>query len=149
MGRIIFSLRIKNLPENFIIHFSAINSFWKVFIRWENVLGISFFELVSYTFWGLPRWNSHKESACQCRRCRRHRFDPWVGKRLWSRKWQPTPDFLPGKSHGQRSLGGYSPWGCKESDMTEHARTAIQFEESLNRKYLGHILNRNPESIIH
>ena len=38
----------------------------------------------------------------------------------WRRKWQPTTVFLPGKSHGQKSLGGYSPWGCKESDMTEH-----------------------------
>ena len=37
------------------------------------------------------------------------------------RKWQPTPKFLPGESHGQRSLVGYSPWGCRESDMTEHA----------------------------
>ena len=46
------------------------------------------------------------------------RFDLWVGKIPWRRKWQPTPVFLPGKSHGQRSLSGYSPWGCKESDMT-------------------------------
>ena len=38
---------------------------------------------------------------------------------LWRRQWHPTPVFLPGKSHGQRSLLGYSPWGCKESDMTE------------------------------
>ena len=38
----------------------------------------------------------------------------------WKRKWQPTPVFLPGKSHGQRSLEGYSPWGHKELDMTEH-----------------------------
>ena len=45
-------------------------------------------------------------------------FDPWVGKIPWRRKWQPTPVFLPGKCHGQRSLVGYSPWGCKESDMT-------------------------------
>ena len=37
----------------------------------------------------------------------------------WRRKWQPTPVFLPGKSHGQRSLAGYSPWGPKELDMTE------------------------------
>ena len=42
---------------------------------------------------------------------RRHRFDPWVGKILWRREWQPTPVFLPGESHGQRSLDGYSPWG--------------------------------------
>ena len=37
----------------------------------------------------------------------------------WSRKWQPTSVFLPGESHGRKSLAGYSPWGCKESDMTE------------------------------
>ena len=62
---------------------------------------------------------STKESICQCRRHKRHGFDPWVGKILWSRKWQPAPAFLPGESHGQRSLVSYSPWGCKESDMTE------------------------------
>ena len=41
------------------------------------------------------------------------------GKIIRSRKWQPTPVFLPGKFHGQRSLAGHSPWGLKESDMTE------------------------------
>ena len=46
-------------------------------------------------------------------------FNPWVGKIPWRRKWQPTPVPLPGKSHGQRSLVGYSPWGRKESDPTE------------------------------
>ena len=39
---------------------------------------------------------------------------------FWRREWQSTPVFLPGKSHGQRSLVGYSPWGCKELDMTEN-----------------------------
>ena len=48
-----------------------------------------------------------------------HRFDPWVGKIPWRRKWQPPPVFLPGKSHGQRSLVDYSPQGCKESNTTE------------------------------
>ena len=43
----------------------------------------------------------------------------WGGKIPWRRAWQPTPVFLPGKSHGQRSLAGYSPWGHKESDTTE------------------------------
>ena len=46
-------------------------------------------------------------------------FDPWVRKIPWRRKWQPTPIFLPGESHGQENLVGYSPWGHKESDMTE------------------------------
>ena len=50
----------------------------------------------------------------------RHGFDPPVGKIPWRRKWQPTPVFLPGESHGQRSLVGYSPWGHHESDMAEH-----------------------------
>ena len=60
-----------------------------------------------------------KESASQCRSCRRHGFDPWVRKIPWSRKCQPFPVFLPGKFHGQRSLAGYSPCGHKELDTTE------------------------------
>ena len=60
------------------------------------------------TYW-LPRWHNGKESACQCRRCKRCRFSPWVGKILWRRKWQPTPVFLPGK--GKRNLAGCHPWG--------------------------------------
>ena len=55
-----------------------------------------------------------------CLQCRRPGFNPWVRKIPWRRKWQPTPVFsLPGESRGQRSLVGYSPWGCKELDMTE------------------------------
>ena len=50
-------------------------------------------------------------------------FNPWAGKTPWSRKWQPTPVFLPGKSHGQQSLADYSPWDHKELDMTEHTHT--------------------------
>ena len=59
----------------------------------------------------------------KCSRHRRLRFDPWVGKVPWRRKWQPTPVFLPGKSHGQKSLTGYGPWGRKESDITERLST--------------------------
>ena len=53
----------------------------------------------------------------------------WVGKILWRREWQPTPVFLPGEPHGQRSVAGYSPWGHKESDTTErltHMRSLRQ-----------------------
>ena len=77
------------------------------------------YEATYISVWGFPRWLSSKESACQKRRCRRHWFDLWVGKIPWRRKWQPTPIFLPGKYHGQRSLAGYSPWGCKELDTTK------------------------------
>ena len=59
---------------------------------------------------GLRRWCSGKEYACQCRR---QRFNPWVRRIPWRRKWQPIPVFLPGKSHGQRIPVGYSPWGHK------------------------------------
>jgi len=49
----------------------------------------------------------------------RLRFDPWVGMIFWRREWLPTPVFLSGEFHGQRSLVGYSPWDCKELDTTE------------------------------
>ena len=54
-----------------------------------------------------------------CLQCRTAGFNPWVGKIPWERKWQPTPVFLPGESHGQRGLEGYSLWICKELDTTE------------------------------
>ena len=63
-----------------------------------------------------PRSTSGKEHICQFRRHMRCGFDPWVGKIPWRRTWQPIPVFLPGESHGQRSLVGYSPWGRKESE---------------------------------
>ena len=50
-------------------------------------------------------------------------FDPWVGKIPWRRKWQPTLVFLPGKSYGQRSLVGYSPWGCKSQTRLSNLTT--------------------------
>ena len=62
---------------------------------------------------GFPGGASGKEPACQCRRCTRLRFDPWVGKIPWERAWQPTLVFLRGESQGQRGLAGYSPWGCR------------------------------------
>ena len=64
------------------------------------------------SFVGLPRW-------CHWRRCKRREFDPWVRKIPWRKAWQSTPVFLPGESHGQRSLVGYDPWGHKEWDTTK------------------------------
>ena len=64
---------------------------------------------------GLPGW--FRWSVCL--QCGRPGFDPWVRKILWRRKWHPIPVLLPGKSHVQRSVAGYSPWGRKESDTTE------------------------------
>ena len=58
---------------------------------------------------GFPGGTRDKELACQCRRHKRHGFSLWVRKIPWKRAWQPTPVFLSGGSHGQRSLVGYSP----------------------------------------
>ena len=91
---------------------------------------------------GLPSWHRGKESACRCRRPKKRRFDPRVRKILPRRKWQPSPVFLPGKFHEQRSLAGYNPWGHKESDMTEHTHTYLVLNTyavtniSLLKKYI-------------
>ena len=78
---------------------------------------------------GLPLWLSWWRIHLQCGR---PGFDPWVGKIPWRRKWQSTPGLLPGESHGQRSLVGYSPWGLKESDTTERLHfTSLQGSFSL------------------
>ena len=58
---------------------------------------------------GFPGGTSGKEHTCQFRRHQRHRFDPWIRKIPWRGAWQPTPVFLPGESHGPRSLVSYSP----------------------------------------
>ena len=75
-----------------------------------------FFYIGVQPIMGFPGGTSGKEVTC---RCKRHGSDPWVGKIPWRRAWQPTPVFLPGESHGQRSLAGYSLWTHKEPDTTE------------------------------
>ena len=79
----------------------------------------SYFIKIGVVTRGLPGGTSGKEPTYQSRRCRRCGFDPWFRKIPWRRAWQPIPVFLPGESHGHRSLVGYSPWACKESDTTE------------------------------
>ena len=69
---------------------------------------------------GFPGGSMVKKPACQCSRCD---FSLRVRKIPWRRAWQPTPVFLPGEFHGQRSLVSYSPWGHKEQDSAEHAHT--------------------------
>ena len=68
---------------------------------------------------GFPGGASGKELACQCRRREAHGFDSSVGKIPWRKAGQPTPVFMPGESHGQKSLMGRCQLGCKELDTTE------------------------------
>ena len=70
----------------------------------------------SYLLRGLPWSLRQLKHACHYRR---PGFDPWVRKIPWRREKQAIPGFLPGEFHGQRSLAGYSPWGCKELYTTE------------------------------
>ena len=68
---------------------------------------------------GFPGGTS-EGSVCQCKRPKRHRFDSWMGTIPWRGPWQPAPVFLPGESHGQRSLVGYSPYGLRvEHDWSD------------------------------
>ena len=83
----------------------------------------------------LPRWHNGKESTHQCRRSRRRGFDPWFWKILWRRKWQITSIFSPGKSHGQRSLVGYSPQGCKALETIEQLSTHTLYTDTLYNTY--------------
>ena len=74
-----------------------------------------------------------KEHICNAGDAARCEFDLHVRKFPWRREWQPIPAFLPGESHGQRSLAGYSPWGREESDTTEMTKQARR-EDDANRE---------------
>jgi len=86
----------------------------QIFLRFIHVVSIIllFPDVLLLKIFCFPCGSNGKEPACQCRRLKRREF-PWVGKISWRRAWQSIPVFLPGKSHGQRSLAGCSPWGHK------------------------------------
>ena len=91
-------------------------------------------QLISMAMVGLPWWLNDKESICHCRRCG---FDPQIEKIPWRRKWQPTAVFLPGKSHGQRSLVGYSRRVAKSrmglsAHMCTHTHAHTHMQDSAN-----------------
>ena len=86
-----------------------------------------------------PGGASGKEPACQCRRHERCGFDPWVRKIPWNRKWQPTPVFLPGGSHGQRSLAGYNPIGSQriQQDWRETSKQLVKIPIVTEKKQMS------------
>ena len=77
------------------------------------------------TLWGFSGGSVVKNLPASVGKHKRCRFDSWVRKIPWKRKWQPTIVFLPGKFHGQRSLIGYSPRGGEELDTTEHGGVCV------------------------
>ena len=94
------------------------------------------------TYNGLPRWLSGKESACQA-----GNSGSIPGSGRSPGEWQPTPVFLPGEFHRQRRLAGYSPWGCKELDMTQrlnnNTRKNLQIakEHTVKNLFYLHVQN--------
>ena len=106
----------------------------------HDILCISMFHIswasnepYNHYHWGHPWWLRSKEPGCQFRR---HKFHPLVGEIHWRRNWQPTPVFLPGKFHGQRSLGGYRPWSHERQTWLRdwtcmHALSSLPFSTCL------------------
>ena len=89
-------------------------------VQGEKVGRVYLQPLISYWLMAYSmRYKQGFPDGSVCLPCRRPGLDPWVRKIPWRREWQPTAVFLPGESHGQRGLEGYSPRGRRESDMTE------------------------------
>ena len=106
--------------------------FWKylttlsgIVVLWLGLYHISW----RYFRWkGIPWWFRDKESTCNGGDAEDTGSNPWVRKIPWKKKWQPTPVFLPGKSHGQRSPAGYSPWGHKRVGYNNKQQQCITLE---------------------
>ena len=96
---------------------------------YEVLLGIIKYPSVTFVpvyIPGLPWWLRWQRIHLQCGR---PRFDPWLGKIPWRKVCQPIPIFLPGESPWTEELLGYSPWCCKEPDVTERLRRAQRIKE--------------------
>ena len=92
------------------------------------------------------QWLSSKESACQCRRSK---FNSWVGKMPWRRKWQPTPVFWPGESQGQRSLEGFNTTqrlnnNNNKATSKSQLKVHLQFSQQVLYKLLKNIFKHIP-----
>ena len=99
---------------------------------------MQYLSYVKCTFGGFPGGAIGKEPPCKCWKHKRCRFDPKIGKIPWRRTWQLIPVFLPGKSHGQRSLADCSPIGCKESNMAVRLTLSLLGLDFSQFGYLSH-----------
>ena len=88
---------------------------------------------------GFPGGSVGKQSASYAGdhlQYRKRGLDPWIGKIPWRRKWQSTPEFLPGEADGQGSLAGYSPWDCKSQTVLSNQTTTHQRSQISSLKYI-------------
>ena len=116
LGQISGKLLIKVNKNSNFIPLPLILSYYWIYYLFLRAKICGYFFLIYFTEVWL-RWSRI------CLQCRRPGFNPWVRKIPWRREWLSTPAFLPGESHGQRSLAGCSPWGRRESYMTEWLNT--------------------------
>ena len=145
----VLCLILKKLPISFsncLSQFSPEVYKWSCFSVSSPIWSYLWFQVSHFRFSlhplmnnGLPRWHSSKESTCQRRRCKRHRFDPWVRKIPWSRKWNPTPIFLPGESQGQRSLAVHG---------VTRSQTWLIVHTPLKNSDVDHMLTSHSSSLI-
>ena len=113
-GKVVcYSHLFKNFPQFVVVH--LVKSFSVVKEAEVDIL-------LEFCFLWLPWWLRCSRILPQCRR---PGFYPWIRKSPLRRKWQPTSVFLPGEFHVQRSLVGYSPWGPKQSDVTEQLTLSL------------------------
>ena len=126
------------------LYIESCSSIW---INYHHFCNVSWSDSVKnvythiYHVEGLLQW---LRIHLQFRKHRRHRFNPWVSKIPWKREWLPTPVFLPGESHGQKSLVGYSQWGHKELDMTERLSTHLSLSIQRNVWFLFSFFKSKP-----
>ena len=106
---------VTDIRKGLVVSFSTPGASGGPQILFRQDVSFSMCVLRSVITWWRPWWLSGQESTCQCRR---HAFNPWVGKSPCRRKWLLIPACLPEKFHEQRSLASYSPWGHKELDMS-------------------------------
>ena len=117
------SIRVFSYQSTLRMRWPKYWSFSFSIIPSKEIPGLISFIFIFFHSW-LPWWLRWQRIHLQCRR---PSFKPWVGKFPWRMKWQPTPVFLPGQAHGQRSLAGYSSWGHKQLEMTEQLTHTSQF----------------------
>ena len=121
-GAFLIAQLVKNLP--------AMRETWVRSLSWEDPLEKGRATHSSILAWRIPWTIQSDMTECLSLHFTSLHFtiNPWVGKIPWSRKWQPTPVFLPGKLHGKRSLEGQHPWSCKESDTSKPLNTHIHMQ---------------------
>ena len=122
MERTVLGIQVQSAREHFVIKLHTE-------CKEKTPTKMQLFALLFTDYYSGLSWWLRRQTICPlCERCR---FDSWVRRIPWRREWLPTPVFLPGEFHGQKSLAGYSSWGPKEMDTTEGLKQPNTARENL------------------